>query len=254
MNAVASRESGGPQPGVATLLVDDEEPARSRLRALLSEFPEIEIVGEAEDGETAAEKIAQLEPDLVFLDIQMPGCSGLEVAASLSLPGPHIIFCTAYDQYAVDAFELNAVDYLLKPVSRARLRDALGRVPSRHQPGAGWQEVVRRRPPGRFLAKRGSRYRVFSEGEVLYFGTEDGLTKLCAAKGEGWMQPTLSQLEKRLDPNRFYRISRAAIVHLPAIREVAPLLGGHGEVVLRNGQRLEVSRRRFKGLLRALED
>src|SRR5687767_12208366 len=102
---------------IRALIVDDEDPARERLRRLLGEVRDVEIVGEAQDGEQAIDQIARLSPSAVFLDIQMPGCSGLEVAASLPSPRPHIIFCTAFDQYAVDAFELNAVDYLLKPVN-----------------------------------------------------------------------------------------------------------------------------------------
>src|SRR5688572_27528223 len=113
---------------IRTLLVDDEQPARDRLRQLLAGVAEVDIVGEAEDGVQAIERIGELAPDLVLLDIQMPGCSGLEVAASLARPRPAIIFCTAFDQYAVDAFELHAVDYLLKPVNRARLQAALDRV------------------------------------------------------------------------------------------------------------------------------
>ena len=108
--------------------MDDEQPARERLRQLLSGNADVEIVGEAEDGVQAVERVGELTPDLVLLDIQMPGCSGLEVAASLGRPRPAIIFCTAFDQYAVDAFELHAVDYLLKPVNRARLQAALDRV------------------------------------------------------------------------------------------------------------------------------
>src|SRR5262245_41979281 len=110
------------------LIVDDEAPARTRLRQMLSSHAAFEIVGEAETGTQAMSLIAGLKPDVVLLDIQMPGCSGIDVAASLSKPRPHIIFCTAYDQYAVDAFELNAVDYLLKPISRARLAQALDRL------------------------------------------------------------------------------------------------------------------------------
>ena len=113
---------------IRAVLVDDEEPARERLRRLLAEVPDVEIVGEAGDGEGAMDEIARLTPDVVFLDIQMPGCTGMEVAASLPSPRPHIVFCTAFDQYAVDAFELSAVDYLLKPVNRARLAQALERV------------------------------------------------------------------------------------------------------------------------------
>ena len=107
------------------LLVDDEQLARERLRRMLAAYDRLEIVDEAEDGEQAIEKILDLRPELVFLDIQMPGCSGLEVAASLPSPRPKIIFCTAYDEYAVDAFELHAVDYLLKPVKQSELFDAI---------------------------------------------------------------------------------------------------------------------------------
>src|SRR5918994_3974743 len=113
---------------IRTLLVDDEQPARERLKQLLSAHPDVEVIGEADDGVVAAEKIAELSPDLVVLDIQMPGASGLDVAASLGRPRPAVIFCTAFDQYAVDAFELSALDYLLKPVNRARLSAALERV------------------------------------------------------------------------------------------------------------------------------
>ncbi len=113
---------------IRTLVIDDEQPARERLKQLLSAHPDVEVVGEADDGVQAAEQIAELSPDLVLLDIQMPGASGLDVAASLGKPRPAVIFCTAFDQYAVDAFELSALDYLLKPVNRARLAAALDRV------------------------------------------------------------------------------------------------------------------------------
>ena len=147
---------------IQVILVDDEQPARERLRQLLRSYPDLEVVGEAEDGEQAIEKILELRPDLVFLDIQMPGCSGMEVAASLPSPRPRIIFCTAFDEYAVDAFELQAVDYLLKPVSRARLEKALNRVrdPSEEAVGAPTDlpPADSRIYPTRFLSKRSSRY------------------------------------------------------------------------------------------------
>ncbi len=104
------------------MLVDDEQAARERLRQMLEPMPGLEIVGEAADGEEAIRKVVELHPDLLLLDIQMPGCSGLEVAACLPAPRPEIVFCTAFDQYAVDAFEINAVDYLLKPVNRSGWR------------------------------------------------------------------------------------------------------------------------------------
>ena len=232
---------------IRALIVDDEAPARDRLRRLLSEFAGVDVVGEATDGEHAIEQIAALRPSVVFLDIQMPGCTGLEVAAALPGPRPHIIFCTAFDQYAVDAFELHAVDYLLKPVSRARLERALSRVGE----GSGALDRLTASgaaAPTRFLARKGAAFKVVPAGDVLAFVSEDGLTKLLAGDQHYWVPPTLNDLEARLDPAQFVRVSRGAIVHLDAVREVIPTAGGQGDVVLRNGLRIEVSRRRFKEL------
>lgn len=243
---------------VRALIVDDEQPARERLRRLLQEHPSIEVVGEAEDGPQALERILELRPDLVLLDIQMPGCSGLEVAASLRSPRPKIVFCTAYDQHAVDAFELHAVDYLLKPATRARLAQAVERVLERVA-AEGEEAAIDRaggaagEPPTRFLAKRGARYCVVPRGEVLCFISEGGLTMLQTAKHHYWMEPTLADLEQRLDPRAFFRISRAAIVNLDAVAEVLPAGNGQGEVRLTNGLEIEVSRRRFKELLEHLQ-
>jgi two-component system, LytTR family, response regulator len=185
---------------------------------------------------------------VVFLDIQMPGCTGLEIAASLPSPRPHIVFCTAFDQYAVDAFELSAVDYLLKPVTRARLNKALDRVRHGGATDAPLDRAVRAGAPARFLARKGAAYRVVNSREVLCFVSEDGTTQVHVGGQRFWMPPTLNELEERLDPRRFFRVSRSAIVNLDAIKEVAPTAGGHGEVTLRDGMRLEVSRRRFREL------
>lgn len=225
------------------LIVDDEQPARERLRRLLGGLESIEIAGEAADGLTAIERIRDLQPDVVLLDIEMPGCRGTEVAASLSNPRPHVIFCTAYDQFAVEAFELHAIDYLLKPVSRARLAEALQRV---RQPGLVPGKLP---PPQRFLARAGERYVVIPTATITAFLSEGGLTKLCTHDREYWMDPTLNDLELRLDAAQFFRVSRAAIIRLDDVKEVAPLPGGAGEVALKSGRRLEVSRRRFKDLL-----
>ncbi len=225
------------------LIVDDEAPARERLRRLLGGIEDVEVIGEAADGITAIEQIRLLRPDVVLLDIEMPGCRGTEVAASLPDPRPHVIFCTAYDQFAVEAFELRALDYLLKPVGRARLVEALQRVrgPLRTQ--------GKLPPPQRFLARAGERYVVIPTASITAFLSEGGLTKICTHEREYWMDPTLNELEDRLDPAQFFRVSRAAIIRLDAVREVAPMPGGAGEVVLKSGRRLEVSRRRFKDLL-----
>jgi two-component system LytT family response regulator len=238
---------------IRALVVDDEAPARDRLRLLLSEQAGVEVVGEAEDGQRAAEQIAVLAPTVVFLDIQMPGCNGLEVAASLPAAGPQVIFCTAYDRYAVDAFELHAVDYLLKPVTRARLDKAVERIRRGGLAPDGAGRALRAtRPATRFLARKAGSYHVIHARDVLCFQSDAGLTKLLTAQGHYWLPPTLNDLESRLDPRQFFRVSRAAIVNLDAIRELVPAAGGQGEVALRDGTRVEISRRRFRDLTERL--
>ncbi len=241
-----------------TLLVDDEQPARDRLRQLLSANPEVEIVGEAEDGVQAIERVHELTPDLILLDIQMPGCSGLEVAASLGRPRPAIIFCTAYDQYAVNAFELHAVDYLLKPVNRARLQAALARVGEvRHVDREHQLDRVTRTgervSPARFLARKAARFRVVPRQDVVAFTFQEGLTRLHTATDQLWMQPTLAALARRLEGDAFFQISRTAIVSLDAVREAKPFPDGTGEVIMANGLTLPVTRRRWRMLIEILE-
>jgi two-component system, LytTR family, response regulator len=176
-----------------------------------------------------------------------------------------VIFCTAFDQYAVEAFELHAVDYLLKPIARTRLAQALDRIrsltPSADREAAADQALnqsldrtLRHRgsAPTRFLVRSGAHYLVVSESRVLYFNSEGSLTRLVADNGQYWMDPTLNDLEQRLDPARFFRVSRAALVNLNAVSEVIPMGASSGEVLLKNGQRLEVSRRRFRDLLQLL--
>ncbi len=241
---------------IRLLLVDDEGAARERLRQMLDPMPGVEIAGEAADGEEAIQKVVELRPDLLLLDIQMPGCSGLEVAACLPSPRPQIIFCTAFDQYAVNAFEMHAVDYLLKPVSRVRLARAIERVRcAGAMEGSG--EVERalealRARNTRLLARWGEGYRVIPQQEVVYFVSDGGLTKLCTRERSYVLDPTLNDLEDRLDPAFFFRVSRAAIVNLDSVSEVQPMAGGVADVVLNTGVRLEVSRRRLKDLLERL--
>ena len=255
---------------IRTLLVDDEQPARERLKQLLAAHPDVEIVGEAEDGVQAVERIAGLMPDLVLLDIQMPGASGLDVVASLGTQRPAVIFCTAYDQYAVDAFELSALDYLLKPVNRARLAAALDRVRvSASAKAAASAEASAARlgrdraiekltqsqglAPTRFLARRGARFRVVPATEVVAFTFIDGITHLLTATEQLSMQPTLASLARRLDARQFFQVSRTAIVRLDAVKEAKPFSDGNGEIVLANGQTMVVARRRWRALLDQLE-
>lgn len=237
---------------IRALIVDDEELARDRLRSLLKPFPDVEVVGEAANGEDALEKIAELHPDVAFLDIQMPGCTGIEVAASLPSDRPAVVFCTAYDQYAIDAFEVRAIDYLLKPVSRDRLARAVDRIRDGRSGGkiAGVMQAV---TPERFLARRGQRFKVIPVEEVACFVSEEGLTQLWARGQNYWMEPSLSELEERLEAAGFFRISRQALVSLAHVVEVVPLIGGHGHVTLDDGRALDVSRRRMKVFMGKLE-
>jgi len=234
------------------LIVDDEAPARARLKQLLAAHADVEVVAEADTGPRAMEAAAEHKPDVLLLDIQMPGCTGIDVAACLPAPRPHIVFCTAFDQHAVDAFELHAIDYLLKPISRVRLAQSLDRVRAVGAPAAEMPVTPRTRP-ARFLARTASHYVVVPEARVVYFASEDGLTKLVADTGQFWMDPTLNELEQRLDAARFFRISRAALINLNTVAEIFPMPGGAGEVLLKNGARLEVSRRRFREMLETLE-
>lgn len=243
---------------IRTLLVDDEQPARERLKQLLAAHPDVEIVGEAEDGVQAAERIAELTPDLVLLDIQMPGASGLDVVASLGKQRPAVIFCTAYDQYAVDAFELSALDYLLKPVNRARLAAALERV-RLSSDTSGRDRAIEKLTqsqglaPTRFLARRGARFRVVPATEVVAFTFIDGITHLLTTSDQLSMQPSLASLARRLDSRQFFQVSRTAIVRLDAVKEAKPFSDGNGEIVLANGQTMAVARRRWRALLDQLE-
>jgi two-component system, LytTR family, response regulator len=250
---------------IRTLVIDDEQPARERLKQLLSAHADVEVVGEADDGVQAAEQIAALAPDLVLLDIQMPGASGLDVAASLGKPRPAVIFCTAYDQYAVDAFELSALDYLLKPVNRARLASALDRVRGVVATASGSAKATARdraienltqatgMAPTRFLARRGNRFRVVPAGEVVAFTFVDGITHLLTATEQLSMQPTLASLARRLDSENFFQVSRNAIIRLDAVKEAKPFSDGTGEILLANGQTMIVARRRWRALLDRLE-
>lgn len=240
------------------LIADDEMPARQRLRQLLLAHPNFEVVAEAETGAQTMELVASHQPDLLLLDIQMAEGTGLDVAACLPSPRPAIIFCTAFDQHAVDAFELNAIDYLLKPVSRSRLERALARITDRSAKNSETIDrllVENKQRLSRFLVYSDSRYLVVPASEVAYFESLDGLTRLVTKTGKAyWMDPSIQEIEQRIDRRAFFRISRAVLVSLSAVGEVHPLPGGGAMVLTRSGTRLEVSRRRFRDLLKSLEE
>lgn len=244
---------------IRVLIADDELPARKRLRQLLVAHPDFGVVAEAETGAQTMQLVAQLNPDLLLLDIQMAEGTGLDVAACLPTPRPAIIFCTAFDQHAVDAFELNAVDYLLKPVSRFRLEKALARIPMRDinlsEIKIDRLAVEPQQRLARFLVRNESRYLVVPATEAAYLESVDGLTRLATKQGKSyWMDPPLQEIEKRIDPRRFFRVSRSALVNLSVIGEVHPFPGGSAAVLLKTGETLEVSRRRLRELLKILEE
>ncbi|MFP5391466.1 MAG: LytR/AlgR family response regulator transcription factor [Gammaproteobacteria bacterium] len=245
---------------VTALIVDDEAPMRDQLRLRLSEaWPELSIVGEAANGPDAISLAGQLAPDIIFLDIRMPGCSGIEAARHL-YGRSHIVFVTAYDQYALDAFEQGAMDYLLKPVSPERLRRTCERLrtrlaatpaPAPQDIGAQLEQLTRvlegrgKAPEDlRWIqAQVGSSLRMISIQEVLFFRSDEKYTVVQTAQAELLIRKTLKELEAELDPKQFWRIHRSALVRVDAIAEVARDERGRQLIKLRNYPgTLEVSR------------
>jgi two-component system LytT family response regulator len=223
------------------LIVDDERLARLELRRLLAAHPEVEIVGEARDGNEARELIRKLSPDLLFLDIQMPGMTGFELLESLD-EVPQVIFTTAYDEYAIKAFEVNALDYLMKPVPPARLAAALARV--RPVSEAPRLEQVFVRDGGRcWIVRLPEIFLLESEGNYtrLYFGHERPL-----------IRRSLNALEAQLDPAMFFRADRKQILNLKWIEKVEVAISGGLLVTLRGGRTVEMSRRQSARLREVL--
>jgi two-component system LytT family response regulator len=242
------------------LIVDDEPIARRRLKVLLDDEASVEIVGESEDGESALDAIRRLRPDLVFLDVQLPGLDGFDV---IELLKPHecpaVIFVTAYDRYAMRAFDVHAADYLLKPFERGRLRRALARAtalsavegPKRLQAVV---EMVRSdRPLRRFLVRTPSRVYAVRADDVESLEAAGHYVELRTAAGAHLVRESMSALEKRLDPARFVRIHRSAIVNVDKVAELRPAFHGEFDVVLADGRRLRCSRTYAARLTRLLE-
>jgi len=238
---------------IATVLVDDEPLARAGLRELLSGVADVQIVGEAGDGDAAVELIAGLRPDLVFLDIQMPGRSGLDVVRSVSARHlPAIVFVTAHDRFALEAFEVDALDYLLKPPSAERLEAALDRV--RRELAAGRPQadtiagLLDRTEPGpraagRLVIRDRGRYLLLPDEEIDWIGASGNYVELHAGGTMYLHRETLAALEARLDPGRFRRIHRSTLVNLDRIRSITPDPAGDFHVTLVDGAVLRMSRR-----------
>jgi DNA-binding LytR/AlgR family response regulator len=249
---------------VRTLIVDDEPPARERLKRLLADIEGVILVGEAENGVQAMEMIEEQRPDLMLLDIQMPGLDGFEVIEALEEP-PLIVFVTAYDEYAIRAFEVHALDYLLKPFSQERLAKALCRA---REELAEEQDFAERLGPllddlgdrGHYATRlavhdrsggRG-RIRVVSVDEVDWIGMESDEVIVHAGEDAYTVPRALIELESRLDPARFFRAHRSAIVNLDRVEEIIPWFKGSHRLRLTTGVEVDLSRRRARALRKIL--
>ena len=235
---------------VRALVVDDEAPARRRLIRQLLELGDVEVVAEAGDGEAALAAIRAHAPDVVFLDIRMPGLDGLTLAQRFTTLPP-IIFCTAWNEFAVQAFEVNAVDYLLKPVRLERLAQALGRLSSKKGDPGKVLEAVAPANPTRIITGGRGEVRFFDAREVTRFWASEKYTLFRADGEEHLTEESLSQLAQRLGPAGFVQVHRSELVRLDAVRALRTEEGIH-EVTLSDGQVARVSRRELAAVRRAL--
>jgi two-component system LytT family response regulator len=216
---------------IRAIVVDDEPLARERVKMLLARHEDVEVVGEAGDGDAALRLIATARPDLVLLDVQMPGVSGMELARSLPEGGPVIVFLTAYDDYAVAAFEAAALDYVLKPIEPKRLARALDRV----------RGQVTRAPVDRFLVRKSHGRRVVVKAaEIEWIGAERNYVRLYTAAGSHLMRQSIGRIEQQLDAKRFARIHRSSIVSLESVRELATDVDGSLFVTVHSCVKLSV--------------
>jgi two-component system LytT family response regulator len=230
------------------ILIDDERLARAELRRLLTAHPEVEVVGEAANAKQAREQIAAHSPDLLFLDVQMPGETGIELLESLEPPIPQVIFTTAYDEFAVKAFELNALDYLLKPVDPARLAAALtklGTKPPGKAAGAGSAVPVRERlaAEDKVFVREGDRCWFVEVKSIRLLESEGNYTRVHFDSAQPQLFRSLNAMEDRLDPKYFFRANRRQIINLAWIEKIEPWFSGGLLVHLKGGAKVELSRR-----------
>jgi two-component system LytT family response regulator len=239
---------------IRALIVDDEPLAREGLKIHLARDKDVTIAGEAGEGRRAVALIASLKPDLVFLDVQMPGLDGFQVVEAIAPTAlPTVLFVTAYDQYAIKAFEVHAVDYLLKPFTEERFAAALQRA--KEDIAARGSQDSRRRllqliadragaadHLQRFVIRAGEGYRLVSAADVASFEAQGNYVRLKTGTGQHLLRITMAELERRLDPKRFARIHRSTMVNIDRIKEITPAWHGDFEVLLTDGQRLRLSR------------
>ncbi|WP_306599491.1 LytTR family DNA-binding domain-containing protein [Geothrix sp. 21YS21S-2] len=235
---------------IRSLIVDDEVLARQRLRRLLGDHPDLEVAGECSNGLEAVRDIEALRPDLVFLDIQMPELDGFGVIEEVGPDRmPPTLFVTAYDQFALKAFEVHALDYLLKPFDPERFAAALARVRTWIQgsPRPSLEPMLKqvqadRPPPERLLIKEGTRYAFVRPAAIQWVEAEDNYVRLHVEGTSHLVRQTMSGMLDKLSPSRFRRIHRSAIVNLDFIRHLEPWTGGDYLVTMKDGSQLTMSR------------
>lgn len=236
-----------------TIVIDDERLARIELKKLLQEFPEIEVVDEASNAEEGIRKINNLQPDLIFLDIQMPGKSGFEMLQELDYT-PLVIFTTAYDEYALKAFEVNALDYLLKPVDSKRLEDAVRKlnIPDQEEEGTAFVNQSLLTEDSQVFVKDGDRCWFVKLSDIRLFESVGNYAKVFFGNNKPLILKSLNALEERLDPKSFFRANRKHIVNLRMIEKIEPYFNNGLLIELKDGEKIEVSRRqavKFKEMM-----
>ena len=248
---------------IRALVVDDEPVARGHLRALLEDRGDVQVIAECGDGRTAVERIQSLGPDLVLLDVQMPGLDGLEVVRTIGADRmPPVVFVTAHDQHAVEAFEVHALDYVLKPVHRARFNGAIDRVVGLIRSGSAKHdnrplaEALERLSPAiaaeRLAIRAGERVLYLRVADIDWIEAADDLVRIHVGKNVHDHRATMAQIEQRLPSTKFVRIHRSTIVNLERIREFQPWFQGDWILVLADGTRLQSGksyRKRIRDLM-----
>ena len=236
------------------VLADDEQPARGRLESFLQDYDELELIGEATDGEEAVQRVNELKPDVLFLDIQMPKGNGFEVIKQLKHT-PIVIFITAYDEYAIEAFKVHALDYLLKPFSKERFSSTVEHIKKILKAPEEYQNrtfsALREIASGedyldRISVKDSHSYSIIPVKEIQCIKTSEGLVYIQLLDENFQTDTSLNQFEKRLDPLFFLRIHRTAIVNLDKIVKIQPWGQGRFAAVLENGTSLQISREKLQ--------
>jgi two-component system, LytTR family, response regulator len=238
------------------IIIDDERLARNELRKLLADHPEVEVVAEATNAAEGIQKIDELQPDLIFLDIQMPGKTGFDMLAELER-APHVIFTTAYDEYALKAFEVNALDYLLKPIDSGRLADAIHKLETldEKENGQGEHSTVSRgilSDNDQVFVKDGERCWFVKLSDIRLFESVGNYAKVYFSTNKPLILKSLNALEERLDEKVFFRANRKHIVNLRMIEKVEPYFNGGLLLEIKGGEKIEVSRRqavKFKEMM-----